>query len=71
MEYKVKYFDDYMDLKDYLNENKIYPKSIISILCDNSLRYGRIILIYYSTDNGEWYENYMWLWKWKWNKRNK
>lgn len=52
MEYKVEYFDDYMDLKDYLNENKICPKSIISILCDNSLRYG-IILIYYSTDNGE------------------
>lgn len=53
MEYKVEYFDDYMDLKDYLNKNKIYPESIISILCDNSLRYGRIILIYYSTENGE------------------
>lgn len=52
MEYKVEYFDDYMDLKDYLNKNKIYPKSIISILCDNSLRYG-IILIYYSTDDDE------------------
>ena len=53
MEYKVEYFDDYEELKDYLNENKIYPKSIISILCDSWVKYGRIILIYYSTDNGE------------------